>query len=276
MVSSDDAKRMVAQRLNSGLDRATQVSRPALLRHIAQSRRTRPEATPAEIIDVLGRRLTAAVSATGAASGGAAAVPGIGTPAALGLALGDAAGFTGVAAMYVLSLAEIHDVSVTELERRRTLLLGVLLGDAGAKSVQKVAARTGPHWGRAVANAVPTEAIRQVNRILGHSFITRYGTRQGVLVLGKQVPFGIGAAIGGVGNAAFARMTIRSAKRAYGPAPEHWPAHLQNHRTHEADDIDAAVDIADVDGAVDVGASPDVDPAGDTMTAVDVGADRRS
>ncbi|MGL4745411.1 MAG: hypothetical protein ACRCXL_13630 [Dermatophilaceae bacterium] len=90
----------------------------------------------------------AAVSATGAASGGAAAVPGIGTPAALALALGDAAGFAGIAVLYVLSLAEIHDLPVTELERRRTLLLGVLLGvllgDAGAKSVQKVAARTGP------------------------------------------------------------------------------------------------------------------------------------
>ncbi|MGL5817999.1 MAG: hypothetical protein ACRCYR_10575 [Phycicoccus sp.] len=225
---------------------------------------------------MLGRRFTAAVSATGAASGGAAAVPGIGTPAALGLALGDVAGFTGVAALYVLSLAEIHDLPVTELERRRTLVLGVLLGDAGANSVQKVAARTGTHWGRAVVNAVPVQSLRQVNRVLGKNFVTKFGTKQGILVLGKQVPFGIGAAIGGVGNTAFARMTVRSAKRAYGPAPEHWPAHLQNHRTHEADDIDAATDGADIDGAVDIGASTDLDAAGDTRTAVDVGADSRS
>ncbi|MGL4174837.1 MAG: hypothetical protein ACRCSN_02070 [Dermatophilaceae bacterium] len=252
MVSSDNARRAVAQRLNSGLDRATQVSRPVLLRHIAQSRRSRPDATPAEIVDVLGRRFTAAVSATGAASGGAAAVPGIGTPAALGLALGDATGFTATAALYVLSLAEIHDLPVAELERRRTLLLGVLLGDAGASSVQKVAARTGPHWGRAVVTSVPVEALRQVNRVLGHNFITKYGTRQGVLVLGKQVPFGIGAAIGGVGNAAFARLTIRSARRAYGPPPAHWPAHFESHRPQEAEDFD------DVGAANDMGAAADV------------------
>ena len=58
------------------------------------------------------------------------------------------------------------------------------------------------------------------------NFVTKYGTKQGVLVLGKQMPLGIGAAIGGVGNAAFAQFTIRSAKRAFGAPPAAWPAHV--------------------------------------------------
>ncbi|WP_461022363.1 hypothetical protein [Thalassiella azotivora] len=225
---SDDTgpKKAIARTLNGGLDKAVAVSRPLILRHIAQSRRTRPDATPAEIIDVLGRRLTAAAASSGTVVGATAAVPGATLPASVALALGDAAGFTGMAAMYVFALAEIHDIPLEELERRRTLLLGVLLGDAGAGAVRKVAERTGPHWAKQVVKSVPVEALRQVNRVLGRNFVTKYGTKQGVLVLSKQMPLGIGAAIGGAGNAAFARVTIRSAKRAFGTPPTSWPQHL--------------------------------------------------
>jgi len=197
-----------------------------ILKHIEQSRRARPGATPAEIIDALGRRLTAAAATSGTVAGATAAVPGVGVPASLALALGDAAGFTGLAGLYVFALAEIHGVPIDELERRRTLLLGVLLGDAGAGTVNKVAARTGPHWGKQVVKSVPVETLRQINRVLGPNFVTKYGTKQGVLVLSKQVPLGIGAAIGGAGNAAFARVTIRSAQRAFGPPPANWPTEL--------------------------------------------------
>jgi hypothetical protein len=223
MGRGDDAKELVVKGLNKGLEKAVRISRPTILRHIEQSRRTRPEATPQEIIDVLGKRFTAAVATSGAVAGASAAAPGVSTPASLALALGDAAGFTGVAALYVLALAEIHELPVHELERRRTLLLGVMLGDAGANTVQQVAGRTGPHWARAIVKAIPVARLHQVNKVLGKNFVTKYGTKQGVLVLGKQVPFGIGGLIGGAGNAAFARMTIRSAKRAFGPAPAQWP-----------------------------------------------------
>lgn len=233
----DDARRVLASGLNRGLDRAVQFSRPAIIRHIEQSRRSRPDATPAEIVDVLGRRFTAAVATTGAAAGAAAAAPGVALPASLTLAVADATGFTGLAALYVFSMAEVYDIPVDELERRRTLLLGILLGDAGANQVRRVAERTGQHWARQVVNAIPVEALRRINRVLGRNFVTKYGTKQGVLVLGKQAPFGIGAAIGGAGNAAFAQVTIRSAKRAFGPPPAEWPTHL---REMPSDDTEPA------------------------------------
>ena len=219
---------MVVQGLNSGLDKAVQVSRPVLLKHIEQTRRSRPRATPEEIVNALGRRFTATVAGTGAAAGASAAAPGVSTPLSLALAAGDATAYTGIAALYVFALAEIHGIPIQDLERRRTLLLGVMLGDAGASTVQKMAAKTGPHWAKVVVKKVPAESLRQINRVLGQNFVTKYGTKQGVLVLGKQVPFGIGAAIGGVGNATFAQFTIRSAKRAFGPPPETWPVHLSS------------------------------------------------
>ena len=226
MPTADDAKRMVVGALNTGLDKAVHISRPLLLKHIEQTRRSRPNATPEEIINALGRRFTATVAGTGAATGASAAAPGVSTPISLALAAGDATAYTGVAALYVFALAEIHGIPIQDLERRRTLLLGVMLGDAGAAQVEKMAATTGKHWAKIVVNSIPVDALHQINRVLGKNFVTKYGTKQGILVLGKQVPFGIGAAIGGAGNAAFAQFTIRSAKRAFGPAPLQWPAHL--------------------------------------------------
>mgnify|MGYP001814365270 CR=1 FL=1 len=73
--------------------------------------------------------------------------------------------------------------------------------------INKAAGRTGAHWGRTAVNNIPISTIRQVNKILGLNFVTKYGTKQGILVLGKAVPFRIGAAIDAGGNYAFGRLT---------------------------------------------------------------------
>jgi hypothetical protein len=74
---------------------------------------------------------------------------------------------------------------------------------------------------------VPVATLRNINRVLGRNFVTKYGTKQGILVLGKTVPFGIGAVIGAGGNAAFAQFTIRSTKKSFGPPPAEIPTHLR-------------------------------------------------
>ncbi|WP_284747723.1 hypothetical protein [Amycolatopsis sp. RTGN1] len=67
---------------------------------------------------------------------------------------------------------------------------------------------------------MPAGTLLKVNKVLGKNFVTKYGTKQGIIALGRVVPFGIGAAIGGGANAALA---VRAARRAFGPAPEAWP-----------------------------------------------------
>lgn len=213
-----------ANPLSRALEAALNTPHEVVLRHIAQSRRVRPGATPAEICDVLDRRYLTAVTASGASCGAAAAAPGVGTGVTLALAGGDALAFVGASALLALSYAEIHGVRIDDLERRRALILAVMLGDTGAATVTKMAERTGAHWGRKVVAAVPMSTIRQVNRVLGRNFVTKYGTKQGVLVLGKSMPFGIGLLIGAGGNQAFGRVTIRAAHEAFGNPPATWPA----------------------------------------------------
>jgi hypothetical protein len=65
-------------------------------------------------------------------------------------------------------------------------------------------------------------AIDAANKMLGPRFITKWGTKQGILVLGKQVPLMIGAAIGGGGNGLFGWFVVKSARKVLGPAPESW------------------------------------------------------
>ncbi len=54
---------------------------------------------------------------------------------------------------------------------------------------------------------------------LGRWFVTRYGTKQGILVIGRVAPFGIGAVIGGGGNLVVGRSVIAGMSRAFGPPP---------------------------------------------------------
>ncbi|MFR9724453.1 hypothetical protein ACL02R_13970 [Streptomyces sp. MS19] len=211
------------QRVLDLLDKAIGVQAPLVRRNIARARQRNPDATPAQAIRSLERMYVSAFTGTGAAVGGTAAVPGVGTGVALSLSAGEALTSLGMSTLFVLSLAEVHGVPVDELERRRTIVMGIMLGETGSATVAKVAGRTGRHWGRQVVGRVPAEALRRINRALGRHFVTKYGTRQGIIVLGRVAPFGIGAVIGGSANAALAAATVRAARRAFGPPPEAWP-----------------------------------------------------
>jgi hypothetical protein len=129
--------------------------------------------------------------------------------------------------LFALSLAEIHGIPMDEIERRRTLVMGILLGSSGARTIPKVAERTGQHWAREIVAKVPASTLKKINTVLGRNFVTKYGTKQGIIVLGQVVPFGIGAAIGGGASALLARGAILAARRAFGEAPATWPEGLQ-------------------------------------------------
>jgi hypothetical protein len=163
-----------------------------------------------------------ALTGSGAAVGGVAAARGVGTGVALALSAGEGFSSLELSALYALSIAEVHGVPLDELERRRTIVMGIMLGGSGSATIGKVAERTGQHWGRQVVAKVPVETLRQINKVLGKHFVTKYGTKQGIIVLGRVAPFGIGAVIGGGANAALAALAVRAGRRAFGPAPESW------------------------------------------------------
>ncbi|MGW3993940.1 hypothetical protein ACWEF6_10675 [Amycolatopsis sp. NPDC004772] len=205
------------------LDKAIGLQAPLVRKNIARARQRNPEATPAEVVRTLERMYVSALTGTGAAVGATAAAPAVGTGVALALSAGEAFSSLELSVLFVLSVAEVHGVRLDEIERRRTLVMGILLGQSGSNAiVGKVAERTGQHWARQLVSKVPTATLKQINSVLGKNFVTKYGTKQGIIVLGRVAPFGIGAVIGGGANATVAALAVRAARRAFGPAPQAW------------------------------------------------------
>ena len=219
--------------LDSALDKALAVQRPVVLAYLRRVQASKPHARPAVLVQMLERRYVAAVVGIGAASGGAAAVPGAGTAASLAAGVAEITAFVSATGMYVLALAELHSVPVSDPQIRRALVLGVLVGSAGAGAVEGAEGQAA-HWAQVLNRPDAKGRIAGVNTRLAHLLVTRFGARQGALLVGRALPLGIGAGIGAAGNAALARSAISAARRAFGPPPESFP-----HRV---------VDVAVVDG----------------------------
>ena len=205
--------------LMRGVERAISIQQEPVARYVARLRRSQPDASPAQIIALLEKRYLATVTGAGAAVGGAAAVPAVGTAAAFALSGAETVLFFEATALFALAVAEVHGIRITDVERRRTLLLAIVLGDNGAMLVEKMAGRTGQHWADLLPEAIPLSSITAINKTLGRWFLRRYGRKQGMLAIGRLAPLGIGAAIGAAGNHAFGRTVVTTSRRVFGPAP---------------------------------------------------------
>lgn len=62
---------------------------------------------------------------------------------------------------------------------------------------------------------VSAETLRNINRKLGRTMITKYGPKRGVIAIGRVLPFGIGAAIGSSASYAAIRMISRHANKFF-------------------------------------------------------------
>ncbi len=209
----------VEDKLDDALDKALSIQRPVVLAYVNRIRTKHPGTTPAQVVDQLERRYRGAVIGLGAASGGAAAVPGAGTVASVAAGAAEITAFVSATAMYVLALAELHGIAVSDPEVRRALVLAVLVGEGGAVAIEGMGDGS-KHWAQVLGRRGSKEGASGVNGRLGHLLLTRFGARQGALLLGRAVPLGIGAGIGALGNAALARASIKAARRAFGPAPD--------------------------------------------------------
>jgi hypothetical protein len=215
----------VERALDAALDRALAIQRPVVLAYLDRVRSRRPHATPANVIEQLERRYLTAVVGVGGASGAAAALPGVGTGAAIASGVAEITAFVSATAMYVLAVAEVHGVPIGDPEVRRALVLAVLIGE-GATAALEAGAQGAPHWAQVIGRTTSREKIAGINGRLAHLLVTRFGARQGALLLGRALPLGIGAGVGAAGNAALARSAIGSARRAFGPAPAQFPPRI--------------------------------------------------
>lgn len=211
-----------------------QVQRPVVIAHLRSIRLRHPEATTAEIVRMLERRYLATVTTGGAAVGATAVVPGIGTGVTLALSGVETVGFLDATALFAQSLAELHGIRVDNPDRARALVLTLMLGKEGVDLVAQLGRQLAGkgvsrdrYWGELITKSLPRAAVGPLVDRLKTTFVHQFAAKGGASIIGKALPFGIGAAVGGTGNHLLGRRVVIGSRRAFGVPPVQYPAELE-------------------------------------------------
>jgi len=217
-----------------GFDRLLTTQRPVVLGHVRGIRKRHPDASPARVIQILERRYLAAVTTGGAGVGAAAVFPGVGTGVSLALTGVETAGFLETSALFAQSVTEVHGIAVTDPDRARTIVMAMMLGNSGADLVRNLAAQaTGKgvpqskFWGDVIGRNVPQAFMAPIADRMQKAFLGRFTRNTATGAIGRLVPFGIGAVIGGTANNILGRRVVTSSRIAFGPPPDAFPPNLE-------------------------------------------------
>ena len=238
--SVEDQSAATLTLIDRAVDRVLAIQRPLVLAHLRRLGVKNPGMTPAMLTRALERRYVAAVTAGGGGVGAAAAIPGVGTLAALGIASAETVGFLEATALYAHSLAELHGVTLRDPDRARALVLTLLLGDEGITLLRQISQQAGggasrsSFWGELVSSSLPRQLVGPLAGQLKDMFIRKAAKTGGASVVSKAIPFGVGAVLGGSGNYVMARRVVARSRTAFGPAPHALPLELAELRAATA------------------------------------------
>jgi hypothetical protein len=216
-----------------GIERALDIQRPLILSNLNRLRRRHPEASPAELARFLERDYLRATTAAGAAVGATAAVPAVGTIASLGLSAAATIGFLEATALYAESVAELHGINTEDPERSRAMVMAILMGEEGTALIRSIlgasAGQGAPqYWGQMVSKSAPNSLVKSLTKSIQRRFLKKFLARQGGFMLGRALPFGAGAIVGGTGNHLMGKAVIRTTHEAFGPLPHTIPGELSD------------------------------------------------
>jgi hypothetical protein len=213
-----------------GIDRVLTVQRPVVLAHLRSIRQRNPNASPEQVIRILERRYLTAVTTGGALVGASAVIPAVGVGASLALSGVETAAFLETSALFAQSVTEVHGIVVDDPDRARALVMTLVLGTAGSDLVKQLAgqaAGVGPgktaFWGELVTKNLPRATVGRIADQVKTTFLRRFAVTQGTSAIGRAIPFGIGAVVGGAGNNLLGRQIINGARTAFPPPPPTFP-----------------------------------------------------
>lgn len=210
----DSAKKQV-DKINptAAFEQAFEPAKFMAHKHVEVIYAENPGISRADAIEMLERKLVQQTAGTGAAVGAAATLPGVGTLTALGASVGDSVAFLALSCSHVYAVMKVMEIELPDEEHERALVQSILLGGSASPVVKEVEDKTGETWGHFLLEKKSVEVMKQVNLFLARQFAVRFGTRYGVFTLGKMVPLGVGAALGGGANYILARSVITSTRK---------------------------------------------------------------
>ncbi len=213
LASSDESlAQPLDERWLAMIDTALKVQAPLAASYVASLRKKKPKATDDELMDMVCSRFLNLMTATGAGVGGVAALPGIGTIAAMGLTIGEGVSFAEACAFLTLSAAAIHEVDMKDSSTRRLVMLAVLAGERGEEIIAKSMGKKGVSWENVLAGGNAGMVQGLISQQISRYVRRRLMAKAGGLWLGRLLPFGVGAIIGGIGARIVAGSVIEAVR----------------------------------------------------------------
>lgn len=212
--------------LMKALDRAVSIQSSSIERYVDRLRKKNPGASPREIQDMLDKRFLTVAGGSGAGAGAAAAVPGIGFFTGAAAIGAESLVFLDIVAVYTVASAYLRGVDVRDPERRRALILLVLLGAKGSAIVDTVVGDLGKSKGLPSVTTMSrfsAPTLGTLNNRLLRTALKQVTKRFRWAWLGKIMPLGIGAVAGTVANRRLAKRAMTNARESLGAPPATFP-----------------------------------------------------
>ena len=171
---------------------------------IDELKRSYPKKTKKELADIFGNRIRKKYTSVGVVSALPSAIPGIGTSAQIAIELTSVSGDLALMLRWMAStcygIGLIYEKNIeSEFNQEFVRILGLW---CGAIQVSKIA--TTKIATKVVVvqfnKNISGKILQKINQRVGTTILTKYGSKRGGIAIGKLIPFGVGALVGGSFN----------------------------------------------------------------------------
>lgn len=222
------------------VDKAVHLQTGTIRAYVDWLRRQNPDASPAEIQKQMDKHLKRIVSGTGAGAGAAAAVPGVGLVTGTAAIAGESVLFLDLAAIYAVASAYLRGEDVSDPERRKALVLMLLMGSKGLAIVDALIGDDAERVpGRATLAKFSGPTLLQANNTLERVAMRTMTKRLRHTFLSKMMPLGIGAIAGTAANRKLVDGVINNVQSSLGPVPAGFATELPEKETEEEKNLAA-------------------------------------
>ena len=216
------------------VDKAVQLQTSTIRTYVDWLRRQNPDATPAEIQKLMDKHLKNTVTGTGAGVGAAAAVPGIGLFSGAAAVAGESVLFLDLAAFYAVASAYLRGEDISDPERRRALVLSLLMGTKGLAIVDAMLGDdAGKIPGKSTLAKFSGPTLANTNSVLERIATRSIRKTLRRAWLGKLMPLGIGAIAGTTANRKLADGVIDNVQSGLSAMPAAFASPLPEKDTDE-------------------------------------------
>ncbi len=181
-----------------------------------------------ERLKAVTKTLSRELVSLGAATGVVAASPGLGTTGAVSMLVAEVGWFGLRATDQIMTIGALYGRVDSTADERRAWVLSVLaFGEQAAEEFasllgevdQEVTIRSGKVAavlaGIMQGDKATVDTLRRVNTMLASRVVAKYGSHRGMATLGRLLPFGVGAVVGGGLNWALSRALSRQSRRFF-------------------------------------------------------------